>query len=320
MKLFLLLFMLLGGHYDDPDEVFEYVTPNNADTLYIDGYSFIELRHRYKPQVNPAFMVIAMKDTTILYKVADEAKVWLYNFNPDTSHLAKPIYAKDIDGDGIKEMIYHCSSWGTGQFHDILIYTLEDNPRLKDTISNAGSNWLIDLDGDSIPEYIFEYDLYSGFFDKTYQHGTFGWFLFAKSVKKWDGHHYRDADKKFEKYIQQYCFNTYTYKDSNGSPLYENDTLYMNRVFDLGRVLVHSENGIPKVNGDSLFLSHFYEYPPPAFTKLIIYLYMFGYIAEADSLIKTCWKPDTNDIRNYLNLFQGYRDSSHIKWLKETDW
>jgi hypothetical protein len=310
MKLFLLLFMLFGIHYDDPDAVFEFMTPNNADTLYIDGYTFIELRHKYNPQLNPAFMIIVMKDSSIVLKVADDDNVCIYNFNPDTSQSAKPVYAKDIDHDGVKEMIYCCTSMGTGHYHDVLIYTLEDNPVLKDITTGAEGDELIDLDGDSIPEFVI-YKEYNLPFDNIYDRGTFKYYPHTEDMQKWDGQHYRPANLIFKKYRLEYCFGGY--KDTKGNPLLENDTLCINRILDLGCSLAVSNKGAAEISNDSSLSSQSLNYPPPAFTELIIYLYDNGYIAEGDSLINTCWKADTSDIRNYLNLFQYYRDSSHIK-------
>lgn len=298
--LYLTLISIMLGYYDNPDEAFKYYETAYVDTIRLDKFQGISYYRILFTGDTIRFDFDIVKDTVKLFRLADFSiapydfqKGKIYGLNSKEQN-----YLKDFDGDGSDEIIICCISGGNHCCENMMVYSLQNPPILRSQVHTdyVSEGKLQDLDGDSIPEYIWTDTWFDEWktFDTAWKNGESKWL--PELIWKWDGAQYRIANYQFTEFYN------------------ENTRLY----FKPNELLKHSEES-RIVGYDSTAVAPIF--PPPTLTSIMLNFYYAGQTAKADSIFNSFWPQNTpGKSAFYRDLNECLLSNPHWADILKSDW
>lgn len=266
------------------------------DTIYFAGYKAINFKILCEENWYETEWEVYLCDRKLLTSFRWYPGPRLYNFGYNSKGVKKPHYIEDINGDGKGEIIFEVYSGGNNGRESAYIYTLDTLATLIGKFNgiNTGLNMirLDDLDGDSVPELIFNDMNYGCWPDGCA--GAPAPYL----VWKWNGNNYQLANFKLGNLILRQL--NYWNPDSIPEILntVKNDTSKI-RNFD-----PNNEYGYPMILIDDMLA-----------------LTYAGHRYDADKILEFAWAKGDTTILIFKKVFWDKVKSSYF-WdnLQKSDW
>jgi hypothetical protein len=310
MILIPILFAVMGCMADS-NKVADYFETVKTDTINLGEYKMISEYWLLMNQYEIRHTIRINKDSTTLIRVSD-FEVDIYRFCTDSMNDSLSCFAKDLDADNIREILITCFSGGQGCCRGLVVYSLEDKPRIKSQIeSNYIDAQLIDFDYDSIPEYIYRDYGTIAWNDETWKSYT------PLLIWKWDKSGYKLANYKFSFYVINGVVPQYSRSDL---PAQDSQLISVNSYLK-GYSLYDDTSAITIAGIDSAGHEHMGGFPSRYFYNAMTQLFYAGLFAQADSLIDIYWPANIPGKDYYYNDFKRRMQSEpHWKELQESKW
>jgi hypothetical protein len=287
---------ILLSCFGPSDNIFNDFTTDGIDTIAIGGYQgYVYYRYENKHKIN--FNIRIVNDTaSVLERGAFE--VGLYNFCQDSINAADTCYLKNIDDDSYPEMIIRCYGGGNHCCEDLIVISLQDSAIILDSLQTDYSPFglIKDLDGDSIPEYVWSDPSWDWWktFRSAFETGAGRYY--PDLVWKWDGARYRIANYKFPGIL----LNEYI--------------IHLRNKLEISEIPDSLKKGYDPSDSTPMF-------PPPELVNIMVAYHYAGDIAQADSIFDNFW-PDNipgktafySDLKEYL-ISTPYWDQ-----IKDSNW
>jgi len=277
-------FFLLSNCYENPEELLISFDIAGADTVQMGNFNG-EICYRYYGDYRIDFILNIFKGDEPVFKTGDY-QIELYNFSADS---ARPVYTKDMDGDGIDEFILHCNGGGQQCCNEVRVFGLYDEPILKDSVYNWSPRLkLKDIDNDGIPEINCSENHFRGWKAHPAESPV------LSLIWKWDGEKYRLANFKFGEYL----LNRRSKWRSKGIPLPDS----------LEGLRYDPDSDEP-------------DFPPVAlWGRMLKYIYA-GQATRADSIFNEYWPDEIPGKKEFYRDFKAYlQRSGHWQQLQDSDW
>jgi hypothetical protein len=262
-----------------------------VDTIYFSGYTAINYKVYEDENWWDHEVEIRLCDKVLLTSIKWFPSPALYNLSYGTKGDNGICYLRDINNDHKPEIIINVVGGGNNGWESNFIYTLDTAATLIGNFdgNNTGLNALRmeDIDGDSIPELIFN-DMNYG----CWPEGCFG----APApllIWKWTGSKYKLSNIKFKTYLLK---QDYWCQGGN------------------------STQAVNAWVSDFYKRSGYGEFPPVIADVMLEYIYM-GENEEADSAFYSLWPEAVENKERYHKEIWDYAKNSPF-WneLRNSDW